>query len=74
MISSNSETEREGYKEKQGGGGRGRSICGCWQRPNEVYSYLLPATVENWYRVQLFSWMIKFSFHLSIFCYHVIRA
>ena len=52
MISSNSETEREGYKEKQGGGGgggggRGRSICGCWQRPNEVCSYLLPATVEN---------------------------
>ena len=43
------------------------TICGCWQRPNEVYSYLLPATVGNWYRVQLFSWMIKRSFRLLSF-------
>ena len=40
------------------------TICGCWQRANEVYSYLLPATVGNWYMVQLFSWMIKLSFRL----------
>ena len=45
------------------------TICGCGQRPNEVYSYLLPATVGNWYRVQLFSWMIKLSFRLLALVY-----